>query len=453
MSRPRSVDGASVAPPDGLAAQVPSLRSAEAVESGRSTDEAVSPSKPVFRFAPALESPHFRLLWLGMLPATMAHQMGIVATGYSAYTLTGGATALGIVSVAMGLPMLVFSLIGGVVADRAPRRAVLLITQGVLALASGALAALAFAGALQVWHLFIFGAVQGTAFSFNMPARQAYIAEVVGPKLLRNALALNNAGMNFSRIVGPSLAGGILAVGALGVGGAFAGMSAMYAVVLLALLRLPPRRTDQEDSDRPRREGGWAQMMEGLGYVKSSPTLMALLALAFLPIFFGMPFQTLMPLFAEEVHGVGAAGLGALMTSVGVGALVGSLVVATLSGRPRLGTLQLGVGVGFGLSLVAFALAPSFMLAIAVLAVVGATSAAQMALNQTLVMANTLPRLHGRIMSVYMLTFALMPVATLPSAWLADRIGGPATIAGLGALVAGSVVAVALLYPPYRRIR
>jgi len=155
---------------------------------------------------PSLRVPSFRLLWLGMLPANIAFQMSQVAVGYAAFGLTGSAAALGIVSLASGVPQLLLGLVGGVAADRMPRRTVLLGTQSTLAMAALALAILAMTGTLQVWHLAVAALVQGCAFAFNMPSRQALIGELVGPKLLRNAVALNNAGMNFNRIAGPSLA-------------------------------------------------------------------------------------------------------------------------------------------------------------------------------------------------------------------------------------------------------
>jgi hypothetical protein len=181
--------------------------------------------------------------------------------------------------------------------------------------------------------------------------------------------------------------------------------------------------------------------------------LLALLGLAIVPPFFGLPYQMLLPLFSETVFGVGAAGLGVLTAATGAGALAGSLAVAALAGSSRPAVLQLGLGVGFGLALVAFGAAPSFAVAVVLLVVAGFTSAAYSALNNTLVMANSEPRLHGRVMSVYLLTLGVTPVAAFPMSWLADRIGGPTTVALGGIVVAAVVAAVALGYPPYRRIR
>jgi len=410
------------------------------------------PRSPLQRLYPALGAPAFRLLWLGMLPSTLAWQLNAVASGYAAFVLSDSATTLGIVSIASGLPVLAFSLLGGVVADRFPRRTILLLAQATFAVATGAVAAAALAGQLQVWHLVALGLVQGVAMSFNIPARQAYIAELVGPHLLRNAVALNNAGMNCCRIVGPALAGSLLATPAIGIGGLFGVMTAMYGAVLLSLLRLPARSAVDAKAQRPA-TGGWEQLVEGLAYIRGSPVLLALMGLACVPLLFGLPYLTLLPLFAERVFDVGAAGLGALSAAAGIGGLAGSLTVATISGHSRPAALQLGFGVGFGLALIAFGLAPAFPVAIVALAVAGFTSAAYAALNNTLVMGNTDARLYGRVMSVYLMTYAVMPIASFPAAWLADHIGGPATVAGGGAIVVAAVVGVAALYPPYRHIR
>jgi MFS family permease len=387
-----------------------------------------------------------------MLPSTLAWQLNAVASGYAAFVLSDSATTLGIVSIASGLPVLALSLVGGVVADRFPRRTVLLLAQSTFAVATGAVAAAALAGRLQVWHLVALGLVQGVAMSFNIPARQAYIAELVGPHLLRNAVALNNAGMNGCRIVGPALAGALLAMPVIGIGGVFGLMTAMYAAVLLSLLQLPARSAADEKAERPA-SGGWEQLVEGLAYIRGSPVLLALMGLACVPLLFGLPYLTLLPLFAERVFDVGAAGLGALSAAAGIGGLAGSLTVATISNHSRPAALQLGFGVGFGLALIAFGFAPAFPVAIVALAIAGFTSAAYGSLNNTLVMGNTEPRLFGRVMSVYLMTYAVMPIASFPAAWLADHIGGPATVAGGGLVIVAAVVGVAALYPPYRHIR
>jgi MFS family permease len=383
-----------------------------------------------------------------MLPAIMANQMGMIATGYAAFMLTGSGTVLGFVSSAMSLPMLIFSLVGGVVADRTARRRVIMASQSAMCISAVLVSVLAFTGRLDVWHLVAFGLVQGAGFSFNMPARQAYVADLVGPNFLRSAISLQNAGMNFNRIAGPSLAGMLLALPLLGVGGTFAVMTLLYCVAISALLRLPPGQPTLDPTEQA--PSGLGQMLEGLQYLRSSTPILLVLLVGFLPLVLSMPYQTLLPLFAQRVHGTGAPGLGILSAAAGIGALLGSLGVAASSRYPSPARLQMIAGAGLGLSLIGYALAPTFWLAVPLVALVGFGSAAFMALNNTLIMMNTEPRLYGRVMSVYLLTFGFAPLATIPAGWLADQIGGPLTLAAAGAIVT-LVIALATAFPPYRR--
>jgi MFS family permease len=399
---------------------------------------------------PALALRGFQLLVAGSVASTAAYFASTVAAGYAAFQLTGAATMLGLMSLALGAPLLLFALVGGVVADRLPRRRVLLASQGILGGCAVVIAALAVAGWLAPWHLVAVGLGQGTAFAFNVPARQALVTDLVGLERLRSAVSLTTTATNACRIVGPALAGVLLGLPGVGVPGVFLVVAGLYAlgILLVAAIPAPP-----PPARELRRGSAYAQLVEGLSYIRSSPVLLALLGLAVVPPFFGLPHQLLLPLFAETVFGVGATGLGVLTAASGVGALAGSLAVAALASFPRPAVLQLGLGVGFGAALIAFGAAPSFAVAVVLLAIAGFASAAYTALNNTLVMANSEPRLHGRVMSVYLLTLGVTPVAAFPMSWLADRLGGPAAVALGGAVVAGVVAGVALLYPPYRRIR
>jgi hypothetical protein len=285
-----------------------------------------------------------------------------------------------------------------------------------------------------------------------MPARQAYTGDLVGPDLLRSAVSLQNAGHNFNRVAGPALGGLVLALPGLGVGGAFALMSLMYGAAFVTVFQLPDGGPAGTSTASTHRQSGWAQLVEGLTYVARSPTLSLVLVVGSLPMLFGMPYQSLLPLFAEEVYGTGAQGLGLLSTAAGLGALVGSLVVAARMGAARLGMLQLVSGLGLGLGLLLFGAAPAFGLAVVGVAIVGFAQAAYLAANNTLLMTNSEPRLYGRVMGLQLVAYGFMPFATIPAGWMADQIGGPATIVAAGALVI-LVLGASALYPPYRRLR
>jgi MFS family permease len=402
------------------------------------------------RLYPALENASFRLLWLSMLPATLAVMMNQVASPYAAFVLSGSAAVLGVVSLAQGLPMLGLSLVGGVAADRLPRRQLLIGTQLAQGLAAAVLAALGLSGQLQVWHVVAATFVQGAAFAFNMPARQAYIAELVTRPQLANAAALNNAGQNFCRVAGPALAGALLGIPGVGIGGGFLAMAAMYATALLGLARLPARRPATGSATG--QAGRLTYLAEGLRYARSTPAILALIGMNLIVVVFGMPYQTLMPVAAERVFDVGASGLGLLMAASGVGALAGAVVVASLPRLPHPGTIQVGLAVGLGGALLAFSTTRSFGLALVLLLAVGFLFSSFSALNNTLLMAITEARLTGRVMSIYLLTWGAMPLGSLPLAWLADRAGAQTSLTVAGTLIAGLAVALALLYPAGRRI-
>lgn len=410
-----------------------------------------APTSTLLRVYPALGSANFRLLWLGMMPATLAVMMNQVASPYAAFTLSDSAATLGIVSLAQGLPMLVLSLVGGVVADQLPRRLVLVASQTTLGLAAAVLAALGLTGNLQVWHVVAGSFAQGAAFAFNMPARQAYIAELVPRPQLANAAALNNAGQNFCRVAGPALAGMLMAVPLIGIGGAFLSMAGMYILALGALFRLPATKHSGGASARTS-AGSAAHLLEGLRYVRSRPPIVVLIAMNLVVVVFGMPYQTLMPVVAERVFGAGAEGLGWLLAASGVGALAGAVVVASLSRMRRPATVQVGLAIALGLALISFSLIRMFSIALVMLVVVGFLYSAFSALNNTLLMANIEARLTGRVMSIYLLTWGALPIGALPLAWLADRAGAPIALALAGGLVTLLVIGLAVLFPAGRRI-
>jgi MFS family permease len=405
----------------------------------------------IVRLYPALAVPDFRLMWSMSFPSTMTWSLCNVATGYAALTLSGSATALGVVTMLGGLPMLILAPIGGVVADRFPRKVVMFFTQGLLASGAVALAVLSLLDILEVWHLGALGLLQGVAFSFNMPARQSLLMELVGPRLTRSAAALNTMAPNFSRVVGPSVAGMMLATPSIGVTGVFVSMVVLYAIVIAALFKLPKsQRAAQTD-------GGvravWESLLEGFRYILGSSIHRGLLAAAFLLLVLGAPVLQIMPVFSEHVFEVGATGLGLLLSANGVGALIGTFGVAALTSLPRLGLIQLGFGFGFAVSIVGFALAPSMTTAVIMIGLFGASQSCYMSLNSTMLMGNTDPRLYGRVLSINLMTFAVTPIAALPLAWATDQIDPRTAVLVAGVLVAVALAAAAVANPSTRRAR
>ncbi len=396
----------------------------------------------------SLALPTYRWFWGGMLAHFLAFQMDMIARGYLAFDLTGSATALGVASIAWGIPLLLLSLVGGALADRVEKRDLVLATQGAMALTALVTAILVQTDLIQLWHIVVMGSVLGAVWAFAIPARQAMVPELVDEQRLMNALALNNSAANSTRIVGPSLAGGLIATPFFGVAGVYYLIAVLYLVSALTLLPIPRAGL----AAARRHESMLQGVATGLRYVASRPALTVLIALACTAIILGMPYVVLLPAFAEDVYDVGAVGLGVMNTVVGIGAITGSMMLAYFSGYPHRAALQLALGVAFGIGVFMFGAAPAFALALPALVLVGLTFNGYLTINNTLIFTHTERELHGRVMSVYLLTWSMMPLAALPMSVLADLVGPQPTVATAGVLVAVLIAGVAVLHPAYRQL-
>jgi predicted MFS family arabinose efflux permease len=316
------------------------------------------------------------------------------------------------------------------------KRLILVIVQGGLALLALITAVLVHLDIVVVWHLVVVGLLQGATFAFSVPARQALIPSLVEEDEVRNAIAMNSTGLNVTRVIGPAIAGILMAIHpAL----AFDAIAVLYLAAALLLFRLPKER----QAPAPDRKSPLQEVLDGFRYVQGNPALRALMILAFIPILLGMPFQQFMPVFQKDVLHVSEFSLGIMFTAVGIGSLAGSLAVARLASSPRLPALQTGSGFLFGASLIAFALSPVFALSLVCLVVVGVASQGYMTMNSVLIMSHTEHHYFGRVMSIYMITFSLMPLAVLPMGVLIDAVGVPTTQAAAGGLLAAFVLVYA----------
>jgi MFS family permease len=404
---------------------------------------------------------HYRSYWYGNQANTMVMQMQMVANGYLAFTLTGSATALGVVAFASSVPMLIFAPVGGVLADRMQKRLLLLLIQALQCVISLAVGLLVAFGRIEYWHLIVSGAIQGASMAVMMPTRQSWIPQLVRRSDLTAALALNNAGMNASRVIGPSLAGVLIAVPWFGVTGVFFLRVIAFAWVLYTLLQIPivgepePRAERAAGvGERAREFGG--QLTSGVRYIWSHDTLLSLFLFAVVTMLLGQSYQQLLPAYALGVFDVGPEGQGVMQTVVGVGALVGSLTMAYLSQNPNRAKIQAYTGTALGLALALFGLAAAFQqffVALAALFAVGLTLDFNATINQTLIMLNADRALYGRVMSVYMMTFALSGFSASASGYLMDQFGGAVTMLGQGIVLAGFVVVMATFNGGYRKIR
>ncbi len=399
----------------------------------------------------SLQVRDFRVLWFGFLGSWMAMQMQQVARGYLAYKLTGNALSLGLVTLAMGVPRIFLSPVGGVIADRFPKRTVLLWTQAVLGLTALFAAILVSTHVITITWLLAIGFIQGTAFALNMPARQAYLPQIVGKgNQLANAIALNTAGMNLTRVVGPAVAGVMIAIPFINVSGVYFVFAACYLWVWWSIFRV-----ENPGIVAGTRRNVRSSLVDGFAYIRQRRLLLVLMSLGFVPLAIGMPYTSLMPVVALGSLNIGSTGLGMLLTVAGVGALTGTLLIAYLSSYERKGMLQLILGIIFGASLFAFAFGVyehHLWVALPFLFLTGLAGDSYMALNSTLIMMNTDEAVYGRVMGVYMVSQSIRPITVLPISAIADAIGTPLTLMFSGLTCFSFVGCLSVLLPGYRHI-
>ena len=378
----------------------------------------------------SLKHADYRYLWFGTVFMSAGQWIQQVTLGWLLYDLTGSAVLLGMLNGLRALPFLIASPVAGVVADRADRRKILLVTQYVLLTTAFSMGALVASGFLRIWHVFAFTLVSGVAWAFVDPVRQSLVPALVPKKDLMNAVALNSAAFNLTKVVGPS-AGGLLIV-AFGAAGNFFVQSVAYVGVLLSIhwLRTPPTPADA------RRTSALSNLKEGLSYVWSNPAVFALMASALVPRIFAIPYQILMPVFQKDVLGVGAEGLGMLLAAPGVGAMLAGLMLATLANRVRRQGLLLLISlVSLGVMLNLFSWTTSFHMALLALVAVGGCQVIYMATTNTMLQIIVPDHLRGRVMSIYALDRGLMPVGALMAGVSAHLVGAPVTVSYMGTTV------------------
>ena len=396
----------------------------------------------------ALRYRNYRLWFFGQATSLVGTWMQSVAQGWLVYQLTGSKLALGAISFAGSIPTLFLMLPAGVLADRFPKRKLLLMTQTAMMLCAFALAALAASGVLQVWHIGVLAFGLGVANSFDAPARQSLAVEMVEDRRdMMNAIAMNSTMFNLARIAGPAIGGVVLAH--LGAVWCFAlnGLSFLAVLVALWRMRLP------QVALAPQNEPFAAQIVTGLRYIWGSTPIRTIIALVGVSSLFGLSYATLMPAYVVDVLHVGEAGLGSLSAAVGVGALIGSLAVASLGSFRRKGLLLAAGSLIFPLALLSFAQTRYLPLSLACLAVVGFGFVMQNATSNTLVQSIVPDDLRGRVMGAYTLTFfGTTPFGALLAGTLAQALGPALAVVLSAGVTLAFAVGVLLATPVLRRL-
>lgn len=394
----------------------------------------------------SLKNRHYRWFWLGMLASFIGIHLQLVARNWLVYEMTGSALALGIVIAAWGLPILLLSLYGGAVADRVKKRDLLIVTQVANGIITLIIAILIATEGILLWHLIAAAALTGIIFAFHVPARLAIIPELVQKREILNAIALNSTGMNLSRFVGFAIGGALL--GVIGVAGVYYVVVFCFFVSAALLFMLPVVEKVRQRAVTSIK----VDMMEGLRYIYHSPLLRSLLAMAFVSIAFGLPYMNLMPVFAVDIFDVGEFGLGFLLGMAGLGSLIGSLILASLGDFRRKGLLCIGLAFGFGATVALFGFSDSYPLSLVLLIAVGLLGAGYLAVNNTLIQSKVPHEMLGRVMSIYVMTFAMMPLGTLPLGAVSEAIGAQPAIGAGGIIVVLFTLGMAIFHPRLRRL-
>jgi len=347
---------------------------------------------------------------------------------------------------AFAMPLTFASLLGGVLADRVARRQMIIMSQSGNAIMTFLLATLDITGLIHFWHLIVIGFVNGTLAAFNMPSRQSIISDIVPGKDLMNAISLSSAGMNLSRVAGPALAG--LLIIYLDTARVFYLIGCVYAasVFFTAMIRTarPPAGSNGK--------GVAADILDGFKYAKGDPTLLGLVIMCLVPALFGFPYIALVPAWAREALNAQADGLGLLMMAMGIGSLTGALILASIRQLKRRGAFLVANGFAWGLSVVIFSRCLSYSSALPSLFLVGLMSAVFMSLNMTLMQLYSSDEMRGRIMSMAMMTFGIMPLSAVPFGAIAESIGTAASLEIGGLLLCLFATVFFFAYPKFHKV-
>ena len=416
-------------------------------ETTHSTSENISPvatsqgsgSRPRWQAAGrALRHRNFQLFFSGQLISLTGTWMQTVAQSWLVYKMTGSGLLLGSIGFASQIPVFLVAPIGGLVADRSNRKHVVIGTQVASMILAFILAALTLTHRIHVWHVFVLAALLGVVNAFDIPGRQSFLVDMVGREDLMNAIALNSSMFNGARVIGPAVAGVLVA--RLGEGWCFFTNGVSYIAVIAGLLLMrvnAPARAAANVSP-------FDHIAEGFKFVNRTAPIRALMILLGLVSMTGMPYVVLMPIFADKIlhhggqelasligsHDLGAVRLGILMGAAGVGALFGALTLAGRSGVKGLGHWIAICCAGFGISLILFSFSTSFWLSVFLLLPVGYFVMLQMASSNTLIQVMVPDALRGRAMAVYSMMFmGMAPLGALFGGALSDRVGAPITVA------------------------
>ncbi len=365
----------------------------------------------------SLKIKYFRIYWLGMFVSLIGTWIQSIALSWLIFQLTNSAFLLGVVGFLSSIPIFVLSLFGGVLADRINKRNILIFTQIAFMLLAFLLAVLTQFKIITTHQIMVIALLNGIIMAFDAPTRQSIVVELAGREHLFNAIALNSVAFNSSRIIGPAIAGILVSV--IGMSACFYLNGISFLAVIIALFYIKYRKGLTQNNN-----SAFKDLKEGLIFISGHRLILALISMVAAVSLFGISYVILMPVFVNDVLHIGVKGLGILMSSTGLGALIGALSLARLGDFKYKGRFLISSVFLFSLSLIVFSLSKSYSLAIFILVFIGCTSVIPIALINTLIQVNVPDKFRGRVMSIFMITFAgMMPFGNLISGALAQGLG------------------------------
>jgi len=390
-----------------------------------------------FRPLAALRHRNYRLFWTGQLISLTGTWMHQAAQGWLVFKLTDSPFFLGLAGMAASAPILLFTLAGGVIADRLPKKNIILLSNTVVMFLALILAILVAAGVVNVWHVLILSFFIGSVNAFEIPARQAFIIELVGKEDLLNGIALNSSAFHAARMIGPAVAG--LIMGAFGLAPCFFINAVSFIAIVIALLKM---RFVAEEVNPAGKPGMTKSFIEGVKYIMHKPDISALLIAAGIVSFFGFPYISFLPVYARDVLNTGATGLGILMGCAGAGAFTGAVGLAIKGDTARKGMVMAVAGILFSSALLVFSLSTAVWLSYAMLFLVGLGAINQIATANSLLQLTVPHELRGRVMSSFTTMFlGMSPLGNFAVGSLAHYIGTQhALMTSAGLCLAGTVI-------------
>ena len=394
----------------------------------------------------ALRHRNYRLYWLGQLSSVLAQNMEGVAQSWLVLELTNSPLLLGLTGLAFAIPTITLTLLGGVIADRADRRRIMIFSQLGSATIFVILATLVIIQWVALWHVMTLAFLSGCIRAFDRPSRMALLPQMVPKEDIPNAVAVGGTIWQLNRLVGPAVAGLLIYLVGIGPTYYFCFFASLSAVYLWLGIRL-------EHQSAAVSSGRLLQhMMDGLNFIRKNEIYYTFISMTFFNSVFGMAYLILMPVFARDVLTVGSQGFGFLQSAGGLGALCGVLAVAYFSHSRRKGRQAIGGAIIFGVLLICFALSESYPLSLMLACALGIASQFYITMINAVLQVNLPDQLRGRVMGIYGLTWELMPVGGLIAGAIAEYAGAPAAVVAGGALVAVMALGVAIFSPNMRRL-